>query len=100
MTNKTTAPSQSAASSSRQPSTSKKTDKGNQNIKQEEDRLNDILAQDKKGSARVIYWDLSELNDWPRTNDVGAMESHNVRAKGFHTQLLTRAPGRVCLRIC
>ena len=41
-----------------------------------------VLAQ--KSAARVIYSDLtSELEDWPRIEDVDNMESYNVRVRVF-----------------
>ena len=59
-----------------------------------------VLAQ--KSAARVIYSDLtSELEDWPRIEDVDNMESYNVKVRVFApTCLLMHASGHICIWIC
>lgn len=56
-----------------------------------------MLAQ--KSAARVIYSDLtSELEDWPRIEDVDNMESYNVKVRVFApTCLLMHASGHICI---
>jgi hypothetical protein len=95
ITNKTTAPSQPAISFPTPSGNNNASLKGKHEIKKEEDRLNGVLAL--KSAARVIYWDLSELEDWPKIEDADAMESHNVRVMVF---IRTHTSPDACFRLC
>lgn len=73
---------QPVTTSSRHPSALRRNDppfRGNwHEIRKGEDRLNDFLANHAQSMARVIYWSMRELEDWPKVDDVGAVKLHNV----------------------